>query len=67
MAKVTKDMTIKDVLEMDKDTARIFISHGMYCLGCPAASGESIETASMVHGIDADKLVADLNAHMEKK
>jgi hybrid cluster-associated redox disulfide protein len=65
--KVTKDMIIADVLKMDRGTAPIFIKHGMHCLGCPASSGESIEDASAVHGIDADKLVEDLNKYLEEK
>jgi hybrid cluster-associated redox disulfide protein len=52
-----------DVLMMDRGTAPIFIKHGMHCLGCPSASGESIEDACTVHGIDTNKLVEDLNAY----
>ncbi len=66
MAKVTKDMTISQVLMMDKGTAPIFMNHGMHCLGCPSASGESIEDACAVHGIDADTLIKDLNEYLEK-
>lgn len=64
MAKITKDMIIMDVLRMDRTTAPVFIQHGMHCLGCPSASGESIEDACMVHGIDANKLIDALNAHV---
>jgi hybrid cluster-associated redox disulfide protein len=62
MVKITKDNIIMDVLMMDKGTAPVFIKHGLHCLGCPSASGESIEDACAVHGIDANKLVEDLNA-----
>lgn len=65
--KVTKDMIIMDVLKLDMDTAKFFIDMGMHCLGCPSASGESIEQACMVHGADADKLVSDINAYLEQK
>ena len=65
--KVTKDMIIMDVLKMDMDTAKFFLDMGMHCLGCPSASGESIEQACMVHGADADKLVADINEFLESK
>lgn len=61
MGKITKDNIIMDVLMMDRGTAPIFIKHGMHCLGCPSSSGESIEDACAVHGIDADKLIDDLN------
>ena len=65
MGKITKDTIIMDVLMMDKATAPIFIGHGMHCLGCPSASGESIVDACAVHGIDADKLVDDLNEYFK--
>lgn len=61
---VTKDMTIMEVLELNKGTAEIFMKSGMHCLGCPSASGESINDACMVHGIDADKLVTELNGFL---
>ena len=65
--KVTKDMIIMDVLKMDAGTAKYFMEIGMHCLGCPSASGESLEMACQVHGADVDKLVADLNAYLENK
>ncbi len=67
MAKVTKDMIIRDVLAIDPGTAEYFFEIGMHCLGCPSASGESVEEACMVHGADADALIAKLNAYLEKK
>ena len=54
-------MTIRQVLEKDINSAEIFLESGMHCVGRPSASGESIEQACMVHGLDADILVAKLN------
>lgn len=65
MSKVTKDMIIADVLQLDAGTAPIFLSNGMHCLGCPSSMGETIEDACFVHGMDADKLVGELNSHFE--
>ena len=67
MATVDKNMTIGEVLSLDINTARIFFQHGMHCVGCPASVGESVEEASMVHGLDADSLVKDLNAYFAEK
>jgi hybrid cluster-associated redox disulfide protein len=67
MAVVTKNMTIADVLEMDREVAPIFLNNGMHCLGCVASSGESIEEACMVHGIDSQKLVNELNSFFQNK
>lgn len=65
--KVTKDMIIMDVLKMDMDTAQFFLNIGMHCLGCPSASGETLEQACMVHGADVDKLVNDINDFLATK
>ena len=67
MAKVTKDTIIAEVLEMDEGTAPFFFEIGMHCLGCPSARGESVADACAVHGVDADALIAKLNAHLESK
>ncbi len=66
MAKITKDMIIMDVLRMDPDSAQVFFKNGLHCVGCPASSGESIEEASIVHGLDPDKLLQELNAYFEE-
>ncbi|MDF2547717.1 DUF1858 domain-containing protein [Anaerosolibacter sp.] len=67
MAKVTKDMIIADVLRMDRETAPIFMRHGLHCLGCPASSMESIADAAMVHGLNVDALINDLNEYLASK
>ena len=61
MAKITKEMTIHQVLERDINVAPIFFEMGMHCVGCPSASGESIEEACLVHGIDVDQMVGKIN------
>lgn len=65
--KVTKDMIIMDVLSMDMGTSKFFYDIGMHCLGCPSASGESIEMACEVHGADADELVGKINEYLASK
>ena len=62
---ISKDTIIIDVLRMNPDTAQFFFEIGMHCLGCPSASGESIEQACMVHGEDADALVDRINAFLK--
>ena len=62
---VTKDTLIGDILDHDVNTAKFFFEIGMHCLGCPSARGESIADACMVHGTDADQLIAKINAFLE--
>ncbi len=64
--KITKETKIGDILDMDRSTAPYFLEMGMHCLGCPSARSESLAQACMVHGVDADALVAKINAHLEK-
>mgnify|MGYP000025857857 FL=1 len=65
--RITKDTLIGDILKMDMGMARILMQNGMHCVGCPSAAGETLEEASMVHGMDCDKLVTELNAYLEAK
>ena len=67
MATVNKEMSIGQVLNLDRSTASIFMQHGMHCLGCPHATAESLEDACAAHGADADALVDKLNAHLATK
>ena len=62
--KITKDMLIGNVLDMDNGCAKYFLEIGMHCLGCPASRGECIADACAVHGTDADKLVEKINAFL---
>lgn len=64
---VTKTMTITDIIAKDEGIADILMASGMHCLGCVMASGENLEQACAVHGIDADKLISDINEYLEKK
>lgn len=64
---VNKKMSIGEVLRLDRETAHIFISFGMHCLGCPHATAESLEDACAAHGTDADALVEKLNEFLDSK
>ena len=66
MIEITKDTIIGDILDIAPQTAPIFYSIGMHCLGCPSSRGESVEEACIVHGIDVDKLLAIVNEEANK-
>ena len=66
MAKVTKDMMIGDVLRIDVNIAPILMNAGLHCLGCPSAQGETLEEAGMVHGMDIDVLIDEINRYLEQ-
>ena len=62
MAKVTKDMTIGEILRTNPDVAPVLLEAGMHCLGCPSAQAESLEEAAMVHGMDINELMSKIEA-----
>ena len=65
--KVTKETIIGDILDVAPEVAPLFFEIGMHCLGCPHSRGESVEQACLVHGTDADELVAKINAQLAAK
>ena len=62
MIEIKKDTIIGDILDVAPQTAPIFLSIGMHCLGCPSSRGETVEEACMVHGVDVNELLAKINA-----
>ena len=62
---IPKDTIIADILTIAPQTAPLFLSIGMHCLGCPASRGETVAEACMVHGVDPDQLLAKVNAMIE--
>ena len=61
MAQVNKSTMIGELLQIDQNIAPILLNIGMHCLGCPSSQMETIEEAAMVHGIDPDALVKEIN------
>ena len=61
MVNITKDTIIGDILDIAPQTAPIFMSIGMHCLGCPSSRGETVEEACQVHGVDVYALLRAVN------
>ena len=61
MAAFTKDMSIFDALAADSRARGIFESHGMACCLCIGAQSESIEAGAILHQVDPEVVVAELN------
>ena len=65
MIEITRETIIGDVLDVAPQTAPIFLSIGMHCLGCPSSRGETVEEACMVHGVDPDAFLEQVNRFLE--
>ena len=62
MKKVDKNIIIAELIKLNAGVVPILTEVGMHCLGCPAAQGETLGEACEAHGIDADTLIAKINA-----
>ena len=58
---IEKTTKIGDLLDTNPEKAELLLSVGMHCLGCPASREETLEEACMVHGIDCETLVNQIN------
>ena len=63
--KIEKNTIIGSILDVAPQTAPLFLAIGMHCLGCPSSRSETVEEACMVHGIDCDSFLAQLNRFLE--
>lgn len=61
MYQIEKDTVIGEVMMNAPFTAPLFQAIGMHCMGCAMASGESVEEACAVHGVDPDLFVEKVN------
>mgnify|MGYP001589902468 CR=1 FL=1 len=59
--KITKEMTITEVLDNFPAAAEILMRFGHHCVGCPAAVEETISDLAQSSGMEPDALLKELN------
>ena len=64
---ITKATTMGQMLEYDMGIAYVLMQCGMHCVGCPSSIGESLEEACIVHGLDADAVMAQIQAYLDSR
>lgn len=64
-ATITGEEPIGQVLKEYPQTLRVFLSHGLMCVGCAVARFENVRDGATAHGIDVEALLKDLNAAIE--
>ena len=56
-----------DMLNYDGGIALVLMEAGMHCVGCPSSIGESLEDACMVHGLNSDEVLANINEYLKSR
>ena len=64
---ITKEMTMGELLSIDRGVAVVLMNAGLHCIGCPSSIGESLEEACMLHGIEVDELLKNINEYFANK
>jgi hybrid cluster-associated redox disulfide protein len=62
---ITKEMPIGEIVQKYPQTVKVFLKHGLMCIGCAAARFENLEQGATAHGINVDALLKDLNTVAE--
>lgn len=63
---ITREMRVCEILDINPEFEKVFIKHGLPCLGCPGAEQESLTEAAEGHGIDIEALLYDLNEQVKE-
>ena len=64
---ITKATTMGEMLQYDMGIAYVLLEAGMHCVGCPSLIGDSLEEACMVHGLNADEVMANIQEYLNAK
>lgn len=64
---INKKMKFTEVLKIYPPASEVFAERGMHCFGCSMASFETLEQGALMHGLDSDKIVDEINKKLRKK
>ena len=62
-----KEMSILEALELHPQARKVFEVHGMTCCLCMGAVSESIEAGAIMHAVDPDTVVDELNGLADER
>jgi len=62
---IRADMPLGDIMQTKPEVIPILMEAGMHCISCPAAMMETLEEASIVHGIPIEDLMDFIKNSLE--
>lgn len=60
MNKLLDEMMVYEVLDAYPQLEEVLMANGLNCAGCPGSSSETLREAAASHGIDFDRLAAEI-------
>ena len=64
---IDKNMTFAKILDISPELYVFFLKKGLHCIGCPMSAQETLEEGAMMHGLDPEKLIKEINKLVNKK
>jgi hybrid cluster-associated redox disulfide protein len=58
--KVSKDMTVGEILNKYSNAQEVLSGFGLHCFGCPMSQMETVEQAANAHGVDVEFMMSQL-------
>ncbi len=58
---INKKMSFSEIIEKNPEAIGILFEKGMHCIGCGMAGMETLEQGALMHGLDPDALVKEIN------
>lgn len=59
--KIQKEILVSELVSKHPELVEPLMMMGMHCISCFASQMETLEEAAMVHGLNPDEVVEDLN------
>ncbi len=67
LAPLARDLTVAELLNRWRETASVFVTRRMACVGCPLSAFETLDKAAAVYGLPLETLLADLEKAIASK
>lgn len=70
MKKITEKTPLGEIVEKYPKAVPVMLGKGLHCVGCYAASWETVEQGASAHGMgknDVKKMIEEMNKAIEEK
>jgi hybrid cluster-associated redox disulfide protein len=57
------DETVAALLAREPCAARVFLDHGMHCVGCAIAPFETLAEICEIYGVSLEQVIVELRGH----
>jgi hybrid cluster-associated redox disulfide protein len=62
---IDKSMLFSDIMKYPR-AMEVLFKKGLHCVGCSMASFETLEQGCLMHGLNPDKVVGEINKRLNK-